>query len=281
MGEAWRDLSNPIIPAIATVRASNPGIPIYVLDASDRVISWGKYALKLDFNVIKTKPCLKTEFPNSTLQPYMIKLLSRVFDVRNFAFTLPTQNVLFADSDVLWLKDPMPQPEAPRGIHGIRTNNGVLIYSTGCGIAEQAFKYLKEQTVKCVIDEKFRSTVTSHYYSKSFNDEAVYVYSRIYRPDLFRDLPLWDNFCDFSKKDMVAVLAESKNYHFCRHHCGDERGLIALIIKEYYMRLRFVMNKAEIAKIYGEDNMMRAREYDFVQLHRAMKQFKSKVKIFL
>lgn len=48
-----KDLSNPVILAIATVRANNKNIPISVIDVSDFGRDWGNYPSSLNFIVVK------------------------------------------------------------------------------------------------------------------------------------------------------------------------------------------------------------------------------------
>jgi hypothetical protein len=94
----------PIIPSIATARAHNQSIPIYVLDVSKEHVDWHGYDTFLNFKVIRQQRHFEPCGPYS----FNWKICSRIWDIPNLVKELSEDNFVFCDADIFWLKDPSP-----------------------------------------------------------------------------------------------------------------------------------------------------------------------------
>lgn len=273
--EPWRDLRNPIMPSIATLRAVDHQVPIYVLDCSDEPHQWGRFPHRLDFQVIRSACNLPRLVPEPTR-----KLCGRVFLVDAFIKTIPESKIMVCDSDILWLRSPLPMVPPITHFHGNCHNNGFFGFDKDSGQALHFLDTWKLHTLRALEDPAHREEVVRNYFVPFFNDEAVYCYVRHLCPDLIRELGVYWNFVDHREVDWASVAINSRNYHFCHKTWGTERGIYALAIQEFYHRLEMVLSPEEIVMIFGEGRMFMARRYGFEQMKKARIIHTVKPKVF-
>lgn len=264
--EVWRDLANPIIPSIATFRANNVQVPIYVLDISRKRNDWSYFPFKLKFEVVRREPSLGHGGKNG-LNSAQIKLCSRAFDVPLLAQEIDADHYAFSDCDILWYRDMLPFPAPVDGFYCNQKNNGFYYWNRGSGSASSFFASWGNACKSGIEDARFRQEIMTHYYASVFNDEAAYCYVKSVNPDLIKDLSTFDNWAGV--RPDAEILKNTKNVHLCQTNYGKRRGLIALIVREFYDKMKFNLSDSDLIRMFGEKNVQLAGGFGFDQIHKA------------
>jgi hypothetical protein len=262
--EVWRDLANPVIASIATIRSMNVQTPIYVLDVSHKRNDWSYFPFKLKFEVVRASPHLGHNgkgFVSST----QMKLFSRSFDVPAFAYGL--DYYAFCDSDIFWYRDMLPFPEPINGIYCNRKNNGFYYWNRGSEDAATFFRLWQEACVSGISDPNKRNEILTYYYTNVFNDAAAYCYVKALNWDLIKDLSVFDNWAGI--RPDAEVMEHTKNIHLCQTNFGRRRGLMAIIIREFHERLMIHLDDSDLVRMFGERNMYMAKSFGLDHIHKA------------
>lgn len=277
--EPWRDMENPILPSIATLRAVNHLSPIYVLDCSDEQYFWDRFPLKLDFQVFHVK---KQDFhePRS-VNRNLLKLCSRIFLVDEWSKKINSPKFFVCDSDIFWLRNPVPTMTVLNTFQGNVHNNGFYGFHRKSREAALFIDTLKDYTSRAISDLEYREEIVRSYYVPYFNDEAIYCYARERHPELVKEIGTYWNFLDFKNVTWSEVVVNSKNYHFCQKNWGEDRGIYALAIQEFYNRLEKVLTMQDMEKIFGYDRMHSAKLFSLEQMNKAFLHFAKKQRVFL
>ncbi len=217
------DVSNPLIFSIASVRAYNKFIPIYVINLSSKRIDWGVYPKKLNFKVYNKK----SKFPENSY--YQSKLMSRVFDINEVSRLIPESDILFCDSDVFWIKDPLPLMNE-MSLFNCNSNNGVFYYRKTSKAAMNFLLEWQRDIDKTINNHEFRIEILSNFgFSLNFNihDELVMRYTQLRHFDLYESIPLVENNIIFTP------IVDPKNVHIIRAFVGMQNRLkVAKYIQE-------------------------------------------------
>jgi hypothetical protein len=262
--DAFRDMRNPIVPAIATVRASCD-LPIYVIDLSDGETNWAEFPQILNFTVVKSFPCFaKFGIKN--------KMCSRVSNIREFALSLDVECVSFLDSDVFWRRDFLPLSVDPSNRFCCHEYNTGVFYYDVKSEAVDNFLQLWSSFILCAsMDDSLASIVLQSYPFKSgVQDEAVYNFLREkHLGDLpISFLPTTDNYTGCSLKvepditnynEVLPYHEEARNYHCFKRRFGPNRGLFPLIVDEFYERMKSVLSDRELSLIYQDKLNLKSR----------------------
>lgn len=264
--EVWRDLANPVIASIATLRSMNLQTPIYVMDVSNKRNDWSYFPFKLKFEVVRRQPRLGHN-GKGVISSSQMKLFSRSFDVPGLAFEIDADYYAFCDSDILWYRDFLPFPTPIDGIYCNRKNNGFFYWNRGSQDASRFFTLWQEACQQGVNDTKKKQEILTYYYSDTFNDEAAYCYVKAQNWDLIKDLSTYDNWAGI--KPTVEVLENTKNVHLCQTNFGKRRGLMAIIIREFHDRLKIHLDEPDLVRMFGEKSMYLAKSFGLDQLHKA------------
>ena len=272
-GPPYTNLRTPIVPSIATLRAQNKDIPIYVLDGTNFDVDWGEFPEVLNFKVVKFEQTLK-EYSHRPGWRH----LSRIFDLQTFHKEIPEDIIVYSDSDVFWFDDPLPLMSDPVKFCFNGYNSGFFYYDKKSNLVKQFFEEFNDCTMKALNDEVFREEVWScrdqrHWYFVL--DEAILEYLAFYpweqghlkREEVdFLDVGM-DLREHVTARELQRVnIHEMKMFHtnglmvqnkFPKNSGEEEhaRGLVCLLFKELYQSLKEVLTEDQISKIYKKEEM--------------------------
>lgn len=226
--EVIKDLSNPIIFSIATVRHFHKHLPIYVLDVSDGDNDWGDYPFLLNFFVIKKNSYFKN------ILGFKTKKISRIWDISNFANEIREENIIFSDCDIFWVNKIFPllglnnDPNLDK-FH-CNKNNGIFYYRKNSHNSKEVYRLWKKTVVDCIESIEFFNSYRKrigwgqHTY---LHDELIIRTVMEDYPDLFVPVDGCENNIIYSNRS-----CEIKNIHAIKKFTGDQRGKILGLIKE-------------------------------------------------
>lgn len=265
-----KNLRSPLVLSIATLRACNPKIPIYVLDSSHpgEDQDFGDLPRKLNF-VVVPYTCSLASYEGTPGW----RNLSRLFDIESashndpcyYRWNIPENVILYNDADVFWMNDPLPLHQDPSKFCFNGWNSGLFYYDK-TKIPKKFFEIFKAYAITALNDECFRY-ITWQYGTPNPEylvlDEALIAYMWHKHPHLFNKIDTKEhwmasgvdpNNIDVSGLKMIhgngisvynkfASVAWKQNY---------ARGLMPLLIKECYDRLISVLDPAHI---YSQEEM--------------------------
>ena len=272
-GPPYTNLRTPIVPSIATLRAQNKDIPIYVLDGTNFDVDWGEFPEVLNFKVVKFEQTLK-EYSHRPGWRH----LSRIFDLQTFHKEIPEDIIVYGDSDVFWFNDPLPLMSNPDKFCCDCYNTGYFYYNENSEAVKHFFEVFNNNVMKSLNNEDFREEVWScrnQRYWYFVLDEAIIEYLAFYpweQGHLKREeVDFLDVGMDLREHVTVRELQrvnvhEIKMIHSNglivknelaknsgeKEHC---RGLICLLFKEFYQSLKKVLTEDQINKIYRKEEL--------------------------
>lgn len=251
----------PLIGSIATLRAVDKEISIYVLDGSAEPQEWDHYPEKLNFTVFKNEFQLR-EYENNNGW----RNLSRLFDLALFDLAIPEENIIYCDADLFWLQSPLPFKQNPEKFCFNGFNSGFFYYNKKSPIVAKFFDLFQAYTVTALNDENFRITTRQYttYNTIPFFviDEQVMTYLGIKRPDLINLVEVNEHFA-LSSRGAAEVTEAPRNVHMhavmVENPTDDmewrkqwNRGITPIVLKELYDNLLSVLTPEEIKDMYGE-----------------------------
>lgn len=243
--QPWRSLRCPIILSIATLRAADPHIPITVLCDADW-LQWGEYPQSLNFEV-KHIPFHLKHYEDKAGW----KHLSRLFDLNRHA----TGTVIYSDSDVFWLKSPLPLAEDSVRFCSDGFNTGIFYYNSSSDIVKQFFELFEAYTIGALNCEEIRQLLKTYVgYEEWYYvwDEMTLTYMSRKHSDLFQKIPREEHACARDLKEDIDFW-RLKAFH-CNgavvynqttndKHC---RGLMCVLVKEWWESINKVLDPNEI-----------------------------------
>ena len=255
-----QNLRAPLLPSIATLRASDPNIPIYVLDcAAEHGHSYQDYPQRLGFTVVPWKFSLMHHDDKPGWRH-----LSRIFDLRRFAETISEEIILYCDTDVFWKKSPLPLRCNPERFCFNKYNTGFFYFGKNSNQASRFFETFEAYTITALNDDNFRF-ISRQYagYNEWYHvfDEAILGYMYHKHRELFDVISLEEH-CTisamFPDNEPTLMDAESvRMIHGNGIHVKNEvaknplevyysRGLIPLVLSEFYEKLIQLLDPLEI-----------------------------------
>ena len=251
---AYTNLRVPTLLSIATLRAVNKDIEIVVLNGSENLLNntWGKYKEELDFKVWHIDMHLAKNWGH--IEGW--KHLSRLFDLRRHA-----EEVIYCDSDVFWLKDPLPLECDQSKFCFDGWNTGFFYYGKSEHI-NRFFELFEAYTMASMANPDIRQIVKKEVGYEAWYDvwdEMILTHMTSRHSDLFELIPISEH-CTMQKMEdpeWKLIPEEVKMFHangvmvnnFFPQRKGEEkhsRGLLCLIIKEFYDNLCKVLDPADI-----------------------------------
>lgn len=245
----YRNMAYPVVVSVATLRAVEPDIPVYVVDVSDEGGDWGFYPELLDFKVVHRPPQLPVPWsPDIGLVRSTYKYCSSIFDVTSLAGEIPEGTIVFSDSDIFYLEPFLPLEPGDK-FNCTREFVGHYYYDKAAVPATAFLSLWKKCITRGVEDLEFRRHAASYYrLPRFFNQESVFVY-----------------LCEVASVERsVRFLAEEEHcfepeypheglklFHFAGAHFGNRRGLAALAIEEYRNALFKVLGEREVFDVFG------------------------------
>lgn len=251
----------PILGSIATLRAVDPNISIYVMDGSDTIQDWGDYPSKLKFTIVQNKFQL-SEYKH--LNGW--RNLSRLFDLALFDLAIPEENIIYCDADIFWLQSPLPFLENPDKFCFNGYNSGFFYYNKKSYLVAKFFDLFQSFAITALNDENFR-IMTRKYTSYStipffVIDEQIMTYIGIQKPELINQISVIEHFA-LSSKGAADITDVPRNIHMhaimVENPTEDaewrrqwNRGITPIVIQELYERLYSVLSHEDIKNMYGE-----------------------------
>lgn len=257
---AYSDMAHPVVLSIATLRAVNKDIPIIVLDCSSQSENeWGHFPKLLNFHVIKHELFLKKNY--SHIKGY--ELLSRLFDLRRNIYC--QGSIIYCDSDVFWLRDPLPLLCDHNKFCFDGYNSGFMYYNSASQQVQSMFDVFEAYTIAAINDNQFRQRIKSHANYDSWPhiwDEIImsYMIENGHR-DLFNIIP--------REEHVVARTLSSANKNAVKmFHCNGmmmrnpiaprysqklhSRGIACLLFKEFYRNMCETLDESDIEMIFSD-----------------------------
>lgn len=276
----YANLRTPIVLSIATLRAVSD-VPICVLDLSGRPKEdWGDFPRKLGFYVTEAE---------QSMRPYQNKVagwrhLSRFFDLKHWGerhqWESDHYQIMYVDSDVFWLRDPFPLSGDPEKMCINRWNTGFFYFEPWSN--KEFWEIFESYTMAAIHSEDIRKVLKQYVGYDSWYgvwDEMTLTYMAKHHPELFHFLPVEEHAtlgtihsADLGKVKMLHANGLMVANPLCkipgeREHC---RGLLCLLIKEFYENIRKVLTDADLEVIftpqelrhYTPQNMSLLRDLD-------------------
>lgn len=271
------NLRSPILLSIASLRAQNPSIPIYVLDGSqsyadtraDRKLSdWLHFPEKLNFRVIETPFELARFY--SHRKGYMY--LSRLFDLERYH---DSETIIYSDADVFWFRDPEPLQRNPDKFCFDGYNTGMFYYHPDSRYVQRFFELFKAYTIAALNNEQMRQVVMSQVGYEGWQyvfDEMTTTFLFKENRELFEKLS-YEEHCAARSLDKVKI-DQMKAFHcnglmvtnFYPKNEGEHfhsRGLLALIFQELYDAIRKVLSDNDLNLIFSPEQLTYYRSKQF------------------
>lgn len=262
----YSNMSHPIILSISSLRAVNPTIKIIVLNCSKYNPSQNElehFKEKLNFDILPINFTLEEHY--SKVKGY--QLLSRLFDIRKIDAT--NQIVIYCDSDVFWLKDPLPLECDPQKFCFDGFNSGFFYYDYDSPLVKEMFSVFDAYSITALRDKSFCKMIkekTNYDAWPYIWDETVLRYMNENGMDhLFNVISINEhgairNINLFDKNKMKMLHCNGlmiKNPTAKRlSEKSHSRGLACLIFKEFYENICKSLDTKDINMIFTKNEIM-------------------------
>lgn len=254
----YQNLRTPIIASLATLRGVSD-VPIVVHDISDQQVDWGHFPEKLNFKVRRLKGSLRNN--HGDIEGW--RHLSRLFDLNAHAeMENLISQVMYVDCDVFWLRDPFPLATNSGKFCFDGWNSGFFYYyPQEC---ELFFDIFKAYTMSAIYSEDVRAMLRSYIgYDAWYGvwDEMTLSYMTKKHPHLFERIPVEEH---ATLKNISSANPDKiKMFHSNGTMMQNEfkqiggqkdhsRGLLCLVVKEFYDTIRKVLSEDDLVMMYGE-----------------------------
>ena len=257
------NLCHPIFLSIATIRANNPDVPITILDfSSSPDEEWNYTKDKFNVKIKKSDFFLRKRFSHIT----GYELLSRLFDVKR----LIDGPIIYCDSDVFWIKNPLPLERDQNKFCFDGFNSGFYYYDPNSDIVEEMFETFESFTIAAMRDEKFCQQIKDLIKFDSWPyiwDETILTYMCAKNINWFNIVPPEEH-CVIRK---MSTMNETQRRNIKMFHCNGltiqnpkakrewkqkySRGLACLVFEEIYKNLIKVLTEEDLAKIFTKQEM--------------------------
>lgn len=248
--ETCTNIRTPILLSIATLRAVSD-VPIVVLDASNKLNDWRHFPEKLKFQVIPIG-CVLEKYKD-LVEGW--QYLSRIYDINLYSGMCET--TIYSDSDVFWLRNPLPLNIDSDKFTFDGWNTGFFYYKTQNH--KLWFDVFDSFTRASIHSEEVRSIMKKYVgYDGWYEiwDEMILSYMVHSQPYLFR-------LTDVNEHLTTRMLPNADKDKAKMFHCNGTmvknpitnenhaRGLMALLVDEFYQNVIKVMDKIDLEIIFG------------------------------
>ena len=267
-GDVFNNIRTPVVLSIATLRACNPKIPIYVFDNTrdhesfSNPSNWGGFESILNFKVIEDKFFYKSA--SNRIAGW--KHLSRIPDIHYGAerFGVQVENIIYSDTDVFWLQNPMPLDKPTNKFCFDAWNSGFYYYNKKSANTKDGFMdVFKSYTSAAIYSTEVRKLMKKHIgYDEWYGvwDEMILTYMFHNHPELFHRIENEEHGVA-GRMDRTNI-DKMKMIHFNgvfvpnevtgQDHC---RGLMCIIFKEYWRRINKVLEAKDIERIFTQEEL--------------------------
>lgn len=268
----YSNLRTPILISIATLRAVSD-IPIIVLDMSYKwgdqhpyKHDWGHFPEKLNFEVIYND--FEYSCYNERVRGF--KHLSRCQDILWWPGRsgIQIKKTMYVDSDVFWLKDPLPFACNPNKFCSDGWNTGFFYFDKISTVTNHFWDIFYTYIKAAIYSPDVRQIMMSYVpYVEWYEvyDEMILTYMTHKHPDLLEIIPPEEHFTlrkitdveDLSKIKMLHANGLMVSNDLCKV-AGERRhsrGLLGLLIREFYENMRKTLNDEDLAMIYQKSEL--------------------------
>lgn len=255
----FQNVRTPIVLSIATLRATT-NAPIVVLDMTGQDTDWGHFPEKLNFSIERKQFAL--EKYSALVKGY--KHLSRIFDIHEWA-TINAQNktIIYCDSDIFFAKDPFPLNGKTSKFCWDGWNTGFFYFQQSSNYYNQFYNLFEQYTKEAIDSEGARKQMKQFVgYDDWYGvwDEMVLGYMKEKHPDVFDIIPANEHATCRKLNHMNPH--ETKIFHgngtkVPHPITGNDhaRGLLCLVITEFYNRVSQCLNNNDLEIIFGTETL--------------------------
>lgn len=262
--------SMPILASVATVRDHCPGVPVYVLDYSERPCNWEGFEARLGFRVVRRRCGLadisfryrKSPRPEEVAKADRVfrEHLSRPMDVWGLSREIPQRYVVYSDTDMMWRGSPVPAGGDADRLHCHPSNTGVFYFDKE---SKRAGKFLFTWIGLSMLASRSRDFRERMYedqpWFNAVQDEMVFIYVRQSMPDHFREcvavLPPSQNMCPSDYATSLDAIPACRALHLQQKAFGSARGLVPWVLEEFAPAIERHFtdqeNRETYQKVYG------------------------------
>ncbi len=244
----------PTVLAIATLRAHNAEVPIYVLDCAHGGSDWRDFPRTLNFNVERRPLSLGR---SRTDRSILTELCSKTFDVWKFSQEIKKlHKILFMDSDIFWLRDPLPlaaQDETQR-LCVRPENTGLYYFDPESPLVAKQFEFWMTATKRCLSDSGYRNELFPNS-SEAIHDESIF--GKIAKRELCFDIPMEENRrlkSGISSEELLSA----HNLHLMRVFWGKRKDSVALLIQEIFEAIKRSLGPVDRRYLFGTEQADRS-----------------------
>lgn len=250
----YQNLRAPILISIATLRSVSD-VPIFVLDGSEHIIDWGYFPDKLKFKIIKTP---------LYFQPYKSyfegwRHLSRIPDIHNWSVSLQHDcDIIYVDSDVFFFQDPIPAICNTNKFCWDGWNTGYFYFNQTADLYQDFYKKFNLFCHAAIYSQEIRGLVEKYVgYDTWYGvcDEMILGLMKNENPNLFNYISNKENVTVRSLKSISNPIMLHANGLMVENPLTGEkhaRGLLGVLITEFYNNLKNVLNEDDLSLIYGK-----------------------------
>lgn len=260
----YANLRTPILLSIATLRAVSD-IKIVVIDTTDSATQrdWGHFPEKLKFEVWQKPSHLMNYQKNIDGWRY----LSRIYDVMEAWHPLH-QTVMYTDSDTFWLKDPLPFDRDPSNFVFDGWNSGFFYFKRG-GKMNVFYDIFDAYTRAAIFSHDIKEIMKKYVgYDAWYGvwDEMILTYMAHTHPELFNLTTVNEHSTirtlQYADKHTVKMLHANglmvaNPVAKCPGEMNHCRGLLCLLIKEFYDNMMKVLDETDLKMIFTEKELAR------------------------
>jgi hypothetical protein len=250
---AYCNLRSPIVTSIATLRAVSD-VEIFVLDGSDHEVNWGNFPDLLNFKVLKNKFTFFEE--KDKFEGW--RHLSRIPDIHSWSeINFTNKNIIYVDSDVFFLQNPLPLACDTDKFCWDGWNTGYFYFNSNSKLYQSFYKKFISYCYSAIFSNNIRSLIKNYSnYDDWYEvwDEMILLFMKNEHPEIFNIIPIEEN----STCRVIKSTKEPKVFHanglMVKSPITDEkhcRGLLGLIITEFYEKIESVLSSKEINLMYG------------------------------
>lgn len=223
----WLHPSATVIQAIATLRAFESSVPVYVIDSSPMVQFYSDWPDALRFKVVRQPLQIPFDRPSDYCEMTW-QLTSEFFDRQTFERSIPETICIHSDTDLYWNSSPFPLLSDPSSVCGDIRGTGYYYYNKNSILVQEFFATAKSLLLGGLIDSDIRNRICL----------SVPDVCRFTQEPPFRYLAR-QSFSGFHQLDLVEhnvppdIVPGARNYHVatCKH--GYNKALWAFNSQEY------------------------------------------------
>jgi hypothetical protein len=252
--EPFANLRTPVVASISTLRGVSD-VPIVVLDASDHDVNWGHFPEKLNFEVVKIK--LKLQKYKSLVEGYNI--LSRIFDLNEY-FKNENHDVIYCDTDTFFFRDPFPLFCKTDRFCWNYWNAGFFYFNPSSDVYKEFFDVYDSYTRAAIHSEEIRKIIKKHIHYEAWYgvwEEMILKYMERDHINLFNEIPIEEHTTSqtLHRANFDSVKVFHANGSIMEHPLSGERhsrGLIGIMMQEFYQNMIKVLDEEDLKLMYGE-----------------------------